>query len=1059
VKYLILSGNQLTGVIPANLTNLAQLVFLSLQENQLERFESSTLSGLRSLNKILLNQNLFEELPDFHPLQPIHSVFVNANRLKSLPKSLFEVESVKTLFCGQNPELKLGSEVFNLKYLTHLSFEQGTFENDFFQKMSMSNLEEISLESCGLEEFPKALLSISSLSIITLSGNRIPEVPQELNNLSNLVGFFCENCQMRTFPVLSNLKKFSYLDLSFNPLDQVNMSGSLPRLLDLEVSTEMIIPESLEHLSSLEYLTVMGSKNIPMFPPSLRFLRIRSSFASSWPPRMYNSSLPALKYFSIDQVAPIDFPPFLLNSPSSYLSTIFLGGNLQGSLPNSLFDLPNLTYLFIQSTSIEGSFSPQIGKLSKLTTLGLLSNSKLRGELSDQLLSLPLDDLLIQNNNLDSQLSEDLTNLNVSYCSLSNGNTHPFTCIVASENFTRDTICNVECSGNVFRGIWMNQDNSCKIGTPVDGLESSKSQRYHPFLKWWTKVKWEIGSRGELSEVKAFYPSDDCGGDPIYIWKRGRFTVREVSRREGEGYEVELTFKINSTSIQTANSTFATFLLKTCNITPSPDFVLINNCSTLFPGTDAVIRTTVDIDFRNSTLLLHPNLFPSLEPLSRSPALESRVELRRNWDCGPDPRTMDCIPLCGDGVVLKGEQCDDGNIFNGDGCSSNCTTEQTHEYHNDNSKTFIEVGTLVGGVGLLLIVFSVCYVRKSGEKNFSIEDKDLELREVLGEGRFGLVYKGMWRGNTEVAVKVLKHENLDANEEKQFKKEAFLLKELSPHPNIVQFLGLSITSSSTSSPIKEENQERKGSKLQLNKFSIKIVTEFIGEGSLHQFMRTHFRFQSLNEYPLNLSYTHIIELAKGITAGMDHLHKNKIVHRDLAARNILIQTSNRPQQTSSMELVKMTVKISDFGLSVQSKRNIHIPIRWAAPEVLRNPFHASQQSDVWAFGITLFELCVACAEIPYPQFPRNSEVVRFVRAGGTHQVPSFCPPSFGQLMTSCLSLLPNLRPTFSQLFVEFDREVGEQELQEPVEETRSYLTDAANDSEEERVDYEGISRH
>ncbi|KAK9318955.1 hypothetical protein V1517DRAFT_342179 [Lipomyces orientalis] len=35
------------------------------------------------------------------------------------------------------------------------------------------------------------------------------------------------------------------------------------------------------------------------------------------------------------------------------------------------------------------------------------------------------------------------------------------------------------------------------------------------------------------------------------------------------------------------------------------------------------------------------------------------------------------LELCGDGIVQPrlGEQCDDGNNVNGDGCSSNCTIE------------------------------------------------------------------------------------------------------------------------------------------------------------------------------------------------------------------------------------------------------------------------------------------------------------------------------------------------------------------------------------------------
>lgn len=37
-----------------------------------------------------------------------------------------------------------------------------------------------------------------------------------------------------------------------------------------------------------------------------------------------------------------------------------------------------------------------------------------------------------------------------------------------------------------------------------------------------------------------------------------------------------------------------------------------------------------------------------------------------------------CSSLCGDGILVIIEQCDDGNLVNGDGCSSNCTIEPTY---------------------------------------------------------------------------------------------------------------------------------------------------------------------------------------------------------------------------------------------------------------------------------------------------------------------------------------------------------------------------------------------
>lgn len=70
------------------------------------------------------------------------------------------------------------------------------------------------------------------------------------------------------------------------------------------------------------------------------------------------------------------------------------------------------------------------------------------------------------------------------------------------------------------------------------------------------------------------------------------------------------------------------------------------------------------------------------------------------------------------------------------------------------------------------------------------------------------------------------------------------------------------------------------------------------------------------------------------------------VIRDLAARNILIDEHK-------------TLKISDFGLSrsgiyVNSK-NKPVPLRWLSIEAMRDNLY-SDKSDVWAFGIVLWEI-------------------------------------------------------------------------------------------------------
>ncbi|CAO4362120.1 unnamed protein product [Caenorhabditis nigoni] len=85
--------------------------------------------------------------------------------------------------------------------------------------------------------------------------------------------------------------------------------------------------------------------------------------------------------------------------------------------------------------------------------------------------------------------------------------------------------------------------------------------------------------------------------------------------------------------------------------------------------------------------------------------------------------------------------------------------------------------------------------------------------------------------------------------------------------------------------------------------------------------------------------------------GMRYLHYQKCVHRDLASRNCLISSEGN-------------VKIADFGLSKTLEKNQtafkealkEAPLAWLAPECIQRESEFSIKTDVWAFGVVIFEV-------------------------------------------------------------------------------------------------------
>ena len=131
----------------------------------------------------------------------------------------------------------------------------------------------------------------------------------------------------------------------------------------------------------------------------------------------------------------------------------------------------------------------------------------------------------------------------------------------------------------------------------------------------------------------------------------------------------------------------------------------------------------------------------------------------------------------------------------------------------------------------------------------------------------------------------------------------------------------------------------------------------------------------------------------------------------MAARNVLLTHDKK-------------AKVADFGLSTRlyintseqkGSRHDAIPLRWTAYEILRNRTAIIEFSDVWSFGVLMWEIFYLGSAIPYGNLSGYQEVLKFLENGKRLSKPPFCPQYVYEIMLECWMLNHLKRPTFFQL--------------------------------------------
>ncbi|XP_027174808.1 rust resistance kinase Lr10-like [Coffea eugenioides] len=195
-------------------------------------------------------------------------------------------------------------------------------------------------------------------------------------------------------------------------------------------------------------------------------------------------------------------------------------------------------------------------------------------------------------------------------------------------------------------------------------------------------------------------------------------------------------------------------------------------------------------------------------------------------------------------------------------------------------------------------------------------------KEKLGEGGYGLVYKGKLRSGGAVAVKKLNKSKANGQE---FINEVATIGRIH-HVNVVRLVGFCATVSKHA-----------------------LVYDYMSNGSLDKLIFSNCQ----NGSPL--SWKQVCEIAKGVAHGIEYLHQGcdmQILHFDIKPHNVLLDENFVP-------------KVSDFGLaklypmqkSIATLTAARGTLGYMAPELFYKKIgRVSHKTDVYSYGMLLMEM-------------------------------------------------------------------------------------------------------
>ncbi|TYG46323.1 hypothetical protein ES288_D11G247700v1 [Gossypium darwinii] len=310
-----------------------------------------------------------------------------------------------------------------------------------------------------------------------------------------------------------------------------------------------------------------------------------------------------------------------------------------------------------------------------------------------------------------------------------------------------------------------------------------------------------------------------------------------------------------------------------------------------------------------------------------------------------------------------------GNKLNcGKNFSYSCVSSGNGSGSSWNPKVGIIIGIVVGFIillcgSLLFFLFRHRHTRYKGEvfvdvagevdrriafgqlKRFAWRELQLATdnfseKNILGQGGFGKVYKGVLSDNTKVAVKRLTDFESPGGDA-AFQREVEMIG-VAVHRNLLRLIGFCTT-----------------------------PTERLLVYPFMQNLSVAYRLRELKPGEPVLAWPARKRIALGAARGLEYLHEHcnpKIIHRDVKAANVLLD-------------VDFEAVVGDFGLAklVDVRRtNVTTQVRGTmghiAPEYLSTG-KSSERTDVFGYGIMLLELVTGQRAIDFSRLEDEDDVL------------------------------------------------------------------------------------